>query len=93
MHRLFAPALIDCLRSGATPTREQLASVATHIWRDWCVTSGFDGTNTPPDQARATCMRSLAWLALTGSADGPPSHWGDTGFCADESLRQLDMAC
>lgn len=72
MHEMFPRALVNCLRSGALPTSEQLGSVALHIWRDWCSGFGLSCKGILRDSLQASLMRDFAWLALTGETCGPP---------------------
>lgn len=92
MHAIFPSALVECLKSGAAPTREQLGAVTRHIWRDWCRGFGLSCAGMPHDPVLASTMRSLAWLALTGDAKGPPLHWSEGRDRERDGHQLLDVA-
>ena len=93
MHSIFPQTLVDCVRSGKSPTREQITAVALHIWRDWCCGFGLECDGMPRDPDLTHYLRSLAWMALTGEADGPPAYRENNRNRKVESIRSLAIAC
>lgn len=93
MHVVFPPALVECLKSGKSPTCEQLGSVALHIWRDWCSGFGMECNGMPRDPILASYMRSLAWLAMTGESDCSSLARWESFRRSVEIPRQLEVAC
>ncbi len=92
MPAIFPPALVDCVRLGTTPTREQLGAVALHIWRDWCNGFGLPCDGMPRDPDVTATMRSLAWLALTGDAGRPSLFWNRAIEREPDEQCLLDVA-
>lgn len=92
MQEIFPDALVECIKSGKPPTREQIGSVAVHIWRDWCHGFGLPCDGMPRDPILTSYMRSLAWLALTGDTNQPPFYWCDTQHRELDGDRLLDVA-
>lgn len=66
MHSNFPRALVECLGSGALPSREQLGTVALRVWQDWCRAYGFRCLPMPSDPAITSYLNRVAWVALTG---------------------------
>lgn len=92
MPAIFPAALVDCVKSGAAPTREQLEAVALHVWCDWCRGFGLTCGGMPRDPILASHMRSLAWLALTGDVNGPPRHGSEAAHHVLDGHQLLDVA-
>lgn len=93
MHDLFPGALVDCLKSGALPTGEQLDSVALYIWRDWCCGFGVEFRGMPSDPSLIAYLGSHAWLALTGEANGASVMRRKADRQPDDAYPLLDIAC
>jgi hypothetical protein len=69
MDKIFPDALVECMRSGCPPTRDQISSVATHVWRDWCRGAGIVCRKMPGDPKLKARLNSIALIALTGKAE------------------------
>lgn len=93
MHEIVPSALVECVKLGKTPTREQINSVAEHVWSDWCRAMDYAYSALPADRRLVSYLTSIAWLALTGEVGEFPADQEENNKQTADARLLLEIAC